>query len=786
MKNKKSCLLSTALAVLVWGTAPALAGTETVGGVTWHYNLLLSGVAQVTKAEPVSGNMTIPATLGGKKTVLLASKVFENSSGLTGISMPASLLGIGASAFDHCTNLTAAAIGDGVLLIGSNAFRNCERLVNLTWGTSLTSIGENAFKWCGALPSVSIPDSVTNIGNSAFWQCNAMKTLELGKGVRGIGEYAFRYCRGLSEVRIPASMANIGAYAFSDGNLQTLVFEDAALSIGKFAFYKNGLKNVTLPKSAVFVGPGAFADNGELASINVAAGNTHYASKNGVLYSADGQELVACPGGRAGAFAIPSGVKRVGSYAFCGAKVASIAVPATTAQLDPAAFGRAGRLVSVDFAGPVAEIPQECFAYCYDLERVALAGGASNIGEYAFESCSRLKSVSVPSGVTNIGYAAFTGCGALEQLAVPVGVKSIGGNAFAGTGLKELTLPASVKSVGADAFKSCAQLRKLYVPASWKGTDMLSKANVPTWCTVVYVEDPAPQTVWRFYSKTYKGHFFTIDEAEKEDLITTNPNWKFEGGAYRAHADAVDGTVALHRFYSKNYRGHFFTINEEEMQTVRDTNQKNWKYEGIAYFVYSQKVAGSVPVHRFWSKRYKHHFYTIDEAEKDDLIANNPNWAYEGVAFHALPLAKGQTQGAAKGVQAAGLGRPGGAAEGETVRTDRLRSCGIGAGVVVTTSDGRDGRAVVDGDEGTGWSPDRVEEGTWAWVMLSFAEPVEAARVEVVGENLPEEPHILFSEDADEWTEELPGWARYVWVAIPSSENGPALVREIRVSPAEE
>ena len=144
-----------------------------------------------------------------------------------------------------------------------------------------------------------------------------------------------------------------------------------------------------------------------------------------------------------------------------------------------------------------------------------------------------------------------------------------------------------------------------------------------------------PTSVHRFYSKRYRGHFFTIDEAEKDDLIAHNPNWKYEGVAYLAFDAQMPGTTPLYRFYSKNYRGHFFTIDEAEMRTVRDTN-RNWKYEGVAYYVYPEPVAGSVPVFRFWSKGYRHHFYTTNEEEKDALIATNPNWKYEGIAFYAL------------------------------------------------------------------------------------------------------------------------------------------------------
>ncbi len=151
------------------------------------------------------------------------------------------------------------------------------------------------------------------------------------------------------------------------------------------------------------------------------------------------------------------------------------------------------------------------------------------------------------------------------------------------------------------------------------------------------IHNIAPFSVFRFYSKAYKGHFFTIDEAEKNNLVANNPNWTYEGVAYRAFKEQASGTVALYRFYSKNYRGHFFTVDPEEAETVK--KNPNWNYEGIAYYVLASpdEITGAVPVYRFWSKAYRHHFYTTNEAEKDDLIANNPNWSYEGIAFYALP-----------------------------------------------------------------------------------------------------------------------------------------------------
>ena len=152
--------------------------------------------------------------------------------------------------------------------------------------------------------------------------------------------------------------------------------------------------------------------------------------------------------------------------------------------------------------------------------------------------------------------------------------------------------------------------------------------------------DSVWQPVYRFYSKGYKGHFYTIDPEERATLMCTNPNWKYEGVAYYAATEEVEGTVPLHRFYSKNYRGHFFTVDEDEMWNIRHTNP-NWKYEGVAFYVYPNRTADATrsctAIYRFWSKGYRHHFFTIDEDEMRDIRETNPNWKYEGVAYYAIP-----------------------------------------------------------------------------------------------------------------------------------------------------
>ena len=96
-----------------------------------------------------SGDLEIPATLGGYPVTK-----------------------IGDSAFRRCTELESVTIPEGVESIGANAFSYCYRLTSITIPSSVTSIGQSAFSYCSSLTSVTIPDSVTSIDESAFCECN--------------------------------------------------------------------------------------------------------------------------------------------------------------------------------------------------------------------------------------------------------------------------------------------------------------------------------------------------------------------------------------------------------------------------------------------------------------------------------------------------------------------------------------------------------------------------------------------------------------------------------------
>lgn len=63
--------------------------------------------------------------------------------------------GLAASAFNGCTSLTEATIGNGITSVPDNAFSDCSHLSNVVIPNSVTNIGDWAFSRCGGLTDIN-------------------------------------------------------------------------------------------------------------------------------------------------------------------------------------------------------------------------------------------------------------------------------------------------------------------------------------------------------------------------------------------------------------------------------------------------------------------------------------------------------------------------------------------------------------------------------------------------------------------------------------------------------
>ena len=400
-----------------------------------------------------------------------------------------------------------------VTSIGSMAFFRCSSLTSVTIPNSVTSIGEWAFANCSGLTSVTIPNSVTSIGVGAFNGCSGLTSVTIPNSVTSIENYAFYNCSGLTSINVASGNTH---YSSIDGVLYNYVQDTLIQCPG-------AKTSVTIPNSVTSIGEVAFSDCSGLTSINVASGNTHYSSIDGVLYNYTQNTLIQCPGAKT-SVTIPNSVTSIGDYAFeyCSG-LTSVTIPNSVTSIGGSAFWCCSGLTSINVAsgnthyssidGVLYNYVQDTLMQCPCAKTsITIPNSVTSIGEHAFEYCSGLTSVTIPNSVTYIGEWAFYDCSGLTTLnfnaincqdfeeyynyypfsgtsltTVNIGdsVQRIPANFVRGcSGLTSVTIGNSLTSIGYSAFYECINLSSLISLATVPPTIGNEAFPYPNICTV--------------------------------------------------------------------------------------------------------------------------------------------------------------------------------------------------------------------------------------------------------------------------------------------------------------
>lgn len=211
-------------------------------------------------------NFDIPETV----TSIAGSAFYK--SGITSVTIPSVVKGIGEYVFAYCENLTEVTfvgeirgvmgVNHGVflycsslktvtfpeycktLLIEWNAFNGCTALENLTLPKDnvIMIIGEEAFKDCARLKNLVFPETcdVLEIGRWAFRRCTSLESVTLPAASKDITiDYkAFRGCKKLNEVNNSENITRIYGGAFRGcTSLKNFTVSDELILLGKNAFY---------------------------------------------------------------------------------------------------------------------------------------------------------------------------------------------------------------------------------------------------------------------------------------------------------------------------------------------------------------------------------------------------------------------------------------------------------------------------------------------------------------------------------------------------------------------
>lgn len=143
--------------------------------------------------------------------------------------------------------------------------------------------------------------------------------------------------------------------------------------------------------------------------------------------------------------------------------------------------------------------------------------------------------------------------------------------------------------------------------------------------------------IFRFYQHSTGTHFYTASETEKQNIISTLPDYTYEGVAYHTADNDFPGAISVYRFFNTANGTHFFTADTGERDHLSAAGG-NYVYEGAAYDVYGYGVGGAAPVYRFYNSTTNTHFYTASEVERENITQLNPQFHYEGIAWYAEVL----------------------------------------------------------------------------------------------------------------------------------------------------
>ena len=192
-----------------------------------------------------------------------------------------------------------------------------------------------------------------------------------------------------------------------------------------------GIRKITIPGSVRFIYREWLDDTRSLEEIDVADGNEHYRSAEGVLFTAD-NTLMYYPGNKGDeSYTVPEGTGKIGAHAFdsCYFAPKEVTLPDSVSVIEESAFKSCSELTSVKMGQGVEIVGEEAFAYCNSLAQINLPKGLTAIGDNAFYRTS-LRNVELPPTLESIGESAFAVHEGFGEIVLPENLTSLGWNAF--------------------------------------------------------------------------------------------------------------------------------------------------------------------------------------------------------------------------------------------------------------------------------------------------------------------------------------------------------------------
>ena len=448
----------------------------------------------------------------------ISKRAFQGCAQLVSLTVPASVVEIGDSAFFACTGLKYLVLEDGEkpLRVGSNSyhgvsagqaiFHDCP-LETLYLGRDLhypESVGEiyNPFFQKGTLRTVTIGESAREIGSHAFQGCHSLVSFTVGSGVDRIGDRAFSGCISLREFFFKDgegtlflgvnrhSTSSKGEALFFDCPIETLYLGrtlDYSTSYfdGYAPFYdQQYLQSVVVGEEVVSLGDRLFWGCHSLSTVTI-GGAVEFIG-NYVFKECTALTEVVFRDGELPLYVgynkfSPNGI---GEPLFSDSHLHSLYLGRTLTYnmsrfygLSP--FYQQTELSSVTVSDYVMQLSQNIFYNCSALTELVIPGSVSVIDNAAFLGCTSLKKLELKDGRAplSLGYNLFSEMEgrtlfhdtAVETLYLGRNLQFLSGEEYGGAPfsrmkkLQSVVVGDEVTAIPDDLFKNCPVLESFVV-----------------------------------------------------------------------------------------------------------------------------------------------------------------------------------------------------------------------------------------------------------------------------------------------------------------------------------
>lgn len=384
---------------------------------------------------------------------ITGESLFQGDINISSISGLQSLITIGKTTFDGCTNLTINNLSlSNLISLRDGAFRDVNLLGNINL-SSITTLGASVFSRCKNIYSVISLGNITTIGNTAFDNCTSLSSVNFPETIKEIGYQAFYNCTALSNIRLPEGLTTLKA-SFKGCTSLTLVNNTLPQSI------------TTLSNNSVFDGcSNLVIDDLNLPNLTTLSNDCFNYTKvrkisnlgsittvTGFRYCSELESVV-----------LPETITTIDGNAFSDClKLKSINIPETVTTIRPGIFNNCTSLVIDELYLPnLQTLGAQSFNNVQRISRITSLGQITTIPNMCFIKV-QCDSIILPDTLLTLGQSSLPLC---PTIVFPASVTDMGeclrGNTVITNFICKATTPPVVH---ANNWISTISLQAVYVP----------------------------------------------------------------------------------------------------------------------------------------------------------------------------------------------------------------------------------------------------------------------------------------------------------------------------------